>query len=412
MNQRAVITQHLPTPSPPPRVEVIDDYPRFAALRAEWDALHADDPESGIFLSWSWYQTTFATNPRRWRVFVVRESSAPHRVLCIFPTKYRVHWSKSLGVFQTEIEAAGRLNWGEYSGFVCDPAQEQPALVALAAHISQMPWVRLSLRYESSARRADLFTAAFNAADFRLQWKPYLINSGTVDNLKCPRLHLPDSFATWQERQLSSNTRQKLRRYWRSYMDNGLYHTTFTQPETFDRDTEILLSYWLKRWAPSKGSAKAKAIADDYHTMLAEAQRLGAMHISVLWEGARPIAALGGVVDWDQKKLHFVLSGRDEDDPSPAIGLLIHATNIQWAIENGLKVYDFGHGNEPYKYSFGSVEEQVKYFELSRRNDLATTLDPLCHGEVLRRLPFLLRSGGIELAIAACQSASGSMDDV
>lgn len=372
----------------PPRfsVDVIDDYAHFVSLRAEWDALHSIDPESGIFLSWSWFNNTFSANPNRWRVFVLRDNDAAGKAVCIFPTKYRVHKSKSRGIFQTEIEAAGRLNWGEYSGFICDPTEETAALTALAAHIAQLPWVRLSLRYESSALRADIFTAAFDSNEFSLQWKPYLINKGTIDNLLCPRLYLPESFDVWQQQQLSSNMRQKVRRHWRSFITTGRYHTTFVTAESFDRDAAILLGYWLKRWAPSKGQSKAQAIAADYHKMMRDALELDALHLSILWEGERPIAGLGGVVDWAQGKLHFVLSGRDEEDSSAAIGLLLHATNIHWAIEQRLAVYDFGHGNEPYKYSYGSVEEKVKYFELSRRNGRINVLDPLSHKEVARRI--------------------------
>lgn len=387
-------------------VDVIDDYAGFISLRSEWDALLTLDPESGVFLSWSSFESAFALNPRRWRVFVVREDGRAGKVRCIFPTKYRVHWSTSLSVFQTEIEAAGRLNWSEYVGFVCDPVHEEAALIALARHLSALPWVLLSLRYESSTRRADIFAAAFDPEQFSLRWKPYLINGGATDNLRCPRLHLPGDIETWMATSLSGNTRQKLRRHWRAYMDAGRYHITFTQHETLERDLDILFSYWLARWSPSKGVANATLIAREYRDMLLDAHRRGSLHLSLLWEGARTLAILAAVVDWPMGKLHFILSGRDEDDPSPAIGLLIHASNISWAIDHGLRVYDFGHGNEPYKYSFGSIEEHVKYFELRRITTDAATLDPFSHGEVLRRLPSLLRSGKLDEAIAACEAAS------
>ena len=130
------------------RVEVIDSFTAFAQLQGAWADLLARDPESGLFLSWPWLAESFVRNPGRWKVLTVREGSRQGRYLCFLPLKVRLHWSRSSGRLQTQLDPGGRLGFSEYVGFLCDPAEEDRAIPALARHLAQTGWSDLELRYE------------------------------------------------------------------------------------------------------------------------------------------------------------------------------------------------------------------------------------------------------------------------
>jgi len=51
-----------------------------------------------------------------------------------------LRWSRSRAEFGTKLEAAGRLSWAQYTGFVCMPGWEEKALVALATALKALPW--------------------------------------------------------------------------------------------------------------------------------------------------------------------------------------------------------------------------------------------------------------------------------
>jgi len=367
-------------------VEIIDDWDSFCALQQDWEAVYDRDPEAHFFLSWGWLADFFRDNPSRWRVFAVRGKEPGTEYVGFFPAKYRAHWSKSTKCFQTEIEAGGRLGWSEYTGFLCDPAHEQKVMTALADRLAALPWVRLSVCYEPSQRRADLFMNAFPRDRFRSRYKDYRINKGQTDNLVCPQISLPADYETYLADCLSSNTRQKIRRFTRKSIDSGELRITQTTTETFDQNADILLDQWQQKWSPLKGADKARSIANMYRRMLKTGLKLDALHLPVLWRGDVPLGALGSIADKNTKHLCFILAGRNETENDANAGLLLHSQSINWAIENGIEIYDFSHGDEAYKYSFGAHDRHVKYVSIRRRNPTERELlDPINIREVMNK---------------------------
>ncbi len=83
------------------------------------------------------------------------------------------------------------------------------------------------------------------------------------------------------------------------------------------------------------------------------------------------------------------------------------APKIAWAISQGFICYDFGHGNERYKYSYGAEDLQTLYFEIRRTEpDDAGVLDVLCLAEALRRTETFIRDGKTDRAARACAQLS------
>ncbi len=386
-----------------PKVEIIDTFAAFKALRPGWERLMQRDPQAHVFLSWEWLAEAFRANPNRWSVITVRAHSDSDDFTCIVPLKYRLHWSRSQKAFHSEIEAGGRLLWSEYTGFLCDPAQEEPGLQSAAAALAALPWARLSMRYVPQQRRAEIFTAAFPEKHFRVSWKDYRINKGETDNLICPQAVLPEDFESYLQNAISANARQKYRRFLRKMEANG-YRFTHADSASFARDLDILLRLWSEKWRPRKGAATARKVAENYRQVLMAAQATNTLYLPMLWQGERPLAALGHVMDPDGGRVHFILAGRDTSVRDASLGAALHFHAIRTAIDRGYEVYDFCHGNEKYKYSFGVEEKKVSYFSIRRRDtSLAQNFDAISSGEALRRALRYLDEGRLDKARAGLQ---------
>jgi CelD/BcsL family acetyltransferase involved in cellulose biosynthesis len=361
-----------PTPGsviePAVRVEVIDTPEGFACLRSSWERVHHRDPNAGYFLSWRWMNQVFSAYPDGWIVVGVRVEGPEMPYVCFLPLRVRQRWSSSRRRVVTEMEPAGRFLWGQYSGFVCDPAHEQWALPALADFLKGLPWTTLTLKHlREPVHRTGLFLDRFDEPGYTVRFSSSSINDGSVDGLVCPFVPLPADFETYLRSCVSRNTRQKIRRYSRRVDASDQLRVTIADRDTFGRDLDVLLALWRKKWAPRRGETTADAVTAKYREILRRSSALDAVLLTVLWRNGKPLGALAGIVDREASCLHFIVAGRDEDAADQFIGTVLHAHSIKWAIENGLATYDFCHGNEAYKYSFGAMDRVVQHLRISRR---------------------------------------------
>ena len=391
-------------------VSVIDTLDGLAAIKAEWDELFDADLEATVFLSYSWLHRAFAANALRWSVLVARDRARGGNIVGILPLKYRTHWSDSRQSVVSEIEAGGRLMFSEYVGFLCRPGVEVAAIRALARHSATMPWSKLSVRYIAQARRAKIFTDAFEGGDFRVEFRRYMINKGQTNNLLCPQVELPESFDQYLADSISSNQRQKYRRLLRKKIDSGEFRVTVADATTAMRDIDILLGLWQIRWQGEKGASKAAEIARNYREVLRSAKEDGILFLPVLWQGDTPIGALGHIEDRKNGILHFIVGGRQISSDEGGIGQLLHMASIRHAIAQGFICYDFCHGNEPYKYSYGAADTEALYFTIRRRSKDTTMLfDPICTPQAIDRIRQLLKAKEVASAEAATEALAKSL---
>lgn len=87
------------------------------------------------------------------------------------------------------------------------------------------------------------------------------------------------------------------------------------------------------------------------------------------------------------------------------IGWVLHAHDMRWAIENGLKTYDFCHGNEPYKYSYGAEDRLVRHVVVSHRSgaNLNDALDSASVEDVMEAVVAFIDAGRLEEAKIGCR---------
>ena len=383
-------------------VELIDSKDHFLSLKRSWESLYAGDPETGFFMSWGWISSVFHRFPGRLRILAVRGSGRGSDYVAFFPVASRIRWSASKQEFQGVLEAGGRPGLSEQTGFLCDPAHEQGAIAAIATAVCALPWTRFSMRYEPTGRRSEIFLSWLPETGFRGQFDEWLINDGTVDNLANPQVKLAASFDDYLAG-LSSSTRQKVRRFTRRHMESGLWHVSQASGSNAERHIEILLELWNKQWGAQRRSSQARKTVSIYRHMLQTAHQMGALHLPILWQDDTPLVAHGCIRDMDRSHVYFVLSGRNMQLEHHNSGMLLHCDSISRAIDEGMSIYDFGHGDESYKLSLGGICQRLHYVTINRlSDDLAQTVDTFNMTDPARKIRHFIDKQDLQLARRAC----------
>ena len=111
---------------------------------------------------------------------------------------------------------------------------------------------------------------------------------------------------------------------------------------------------------------RREAFFDDMGKAMA---REGILRLAWVESRGKPIASVVSFVYGKTWGLYN--SGFDPEYREFSPGIVLVAHTIQRAIEEGLEVYDFLRGPEPYKYDFGAKDRDLFRLRLSprRRND-------------------------------------------
>jgi len=165
-------------------------------------------------------------------------------------------------------------------------------------------------------------------------------------------------------------------------------------------------------WRERKGSDTAR-LATKYGMIVRRGLESDLAHLCVLWHGDTPVGVLASFIDWDKSCLLFFISGRDDTFRDFPVGLVLHACNIRWAIEHGLRTYDFLRGNEPYKYSLGAADVRLQYplIQTKSGTNLNNKLDPGCIDEALRLAANFVERDRAHRAATACQQVLATVPE-
>jgi CelD/BcsL family acetyltransferase involved in cellulose biosynthesis len=353
------------------KVDMIDRYDAFVALRADWDAAYASDPDANYFLSWTFMSTwlgkseTFEKrNSEGWFVLAVRDDRREGRYVAFLPMRLRQRRSPR-GNAYVELSMGGR-KYADYTGLVSRPEHRKFALPALLAHIATLPWAQWRLEFlRLPEGEIAHWLAPFSCDDYAIRRLTFIDPEDPTDQSVCPYIPLTASWESYLDARLSSNSRQKLRRLLRQ-IEGSTCRISHVRADTVERDIKVLLHLWRARWRDRKGE-KLESLMNLIGTMLMRNFRVDTLFLPVLWHSGRPIGALGCFIDREKRSLLFVISGREAAFDGPSPGLILHAHCIQWAIAHGCTTYDFLRGNEPYKYSFGVEERRLDSLLITRR---------------------------------------------
>ncbi|MBB4231605.1 GNAT family N-acetyltransferase [Rhizobium mongolense] len=339
------------------RIDVIDTEAGFEAVREDWDRVYMDDPHAQHFLSWIWLKS-YLFHRKRWFILALREREDRSPYVAFFPLRVTTQHDKKTGVFFDEIIMAGNFS-ADYTGFIAQPDYEHHAIAGFAAYLKRQNWTHLKLEYFSGPpeRREALVRALQGPEVMFRDSSPR--NPENIDNCICPVVTLPPSFDDYLEQKMSSQTRQKLRRFLRKVEGDDDYRITMATPETIDRDLDILFELWRTKWIGRKGKERTERLIGATRQLLMDSFKDGNLDVPVMWYGDRPLGALANIIDRQKKSILFYITGRDETWKTPSPGLILHGYCIRRAITDGFKTYDFLRGNEPYKYMFGPDERRI-----------------------------------------------------
>jgi CelD/BcsL family acetyltransferase involved in cellulose biosynthesis len=359
----------------PVHVALIKRYQDFLSLREQWEAVYDADPDAQFFLSWSfasnWLQKgeENGTNSGGWVILVARPSAETTDCLAILPLRLKMgksEWDRPI----TRLMMAGR-RYADYTGILCRPEVEREAIPALAEAVKRLAWDQWELEFlRCSDGRLERLLGSFAPPSFRVTAQKTTNRGEDTDKAICPYVELPGS---WDEylAQFNHKSRLKLRRLLHDVERSPELNITHATGDTIQRDIKILLQLWKNQWKEMKGD-RLQGLLQVSATMLYRSFLNGSADVAVMWHEHRPISALALWIDDRKRVIYSALSGRDESFENSSPGRVLHAHSIQRAIAKGYKIYDFGRGNEPFKYWFGAADRQVKSVVIGRRGGLAT----------------------------------------
>lgn len=349
------------------KVEFIKDWRALVDLKSQWQSVYKADPEACYYLSHEWLFGTNETIGRGGFVIGVRETDADSDYVAFLPI--RLITKHDDNGFYNEVGLLGN-SVSDYTGFICKPEFEEEAIVAFAGVLNRMNWRRFRLRFTPiSDHRLKIFLQAFSGEVLELRSLDMHDENG-INNGICPYTMLPGDWDEYLAKNVSSNTRQKIRRFLRQVEESDSFHFTHTTAETLERDIGILNDLWGKRWGEIKGD-RLPVILDTTRRTLRSGFRTGTLFFPILWKDDQPLCALGIFVDHAKKVYNFHIGGRDLTFKGPpSLGLVTHAYAIRHAISQGMVKYDFLRGNERYKYSFCSEEQHLRSLLLVTKSGL------------------------------------------
>jgi CelD/BcsL family acetyltransferase involved in cellulose biosynthesis len=361
-------------------------------IAAQWDALYAADDESHFFLSRAYLTPILRIFGPSCRLLAVWNND---RLVALFPLRFST--TRGDTGFRTRIMMAGSYFWADYNGFLAHPDHEDAAIAALAEAVMALGWSSLRLRnLRISDRRRSAFLAPFEASDvFTVGYEDEFINRGTVNNLECPRLALPDRFDAYLAG-LGRSTRQKLRRLLRR-LDDGEVTIRMGGSE---EDAARVAGLWRLRWQDRKRRS-IERLERDARMILTVGLATGVLEVPMLERDGVLVSALANYHDPVRREVLFLLAARDPAFDELPTGLLLHADAIRRAIAAGCRAYDFLRGNEAYKLQLGGVCAPIHFPIVRRRAN--PMLDAISAPHVLRRLPGMIDDGDLDGAKAAIE---------
>lgn len=358
------------------RIDIIDTDQAFDDVRENWDRVFMSDPYAQHFLSWVWLKR-YLFRRKRWFILALREKAEGSPYVAFFPLRIVTLLNEKTGQFYDEIIMAGNFA-ADYTGFLTMADYEEHAVAGFCSYIRQQNWTNLKIEYfyGPPGRREAMIRALQGPNVMFRDSTPKSLND--INNCICPGVPLPDRFDAYLDTRMSSQSRQKLRRFLRKVESDPDWKITFATPQTIKRDITILFDFWRTKWAPFKGKERTERLIAGSREMLMDCFVDGNLDVPVLWYQNKPLGALANIVDRQKMAMLFYVTGRDESWKTPSPGFVLHGYCIRRAIDNGFRYYDFLRGNEPYKYVFGPNERHISctMFRSRSGQNLGDILNP------------------------------------
>ncbi len=315
-------------------------------LTPEWQALEEESKGQNFFHSSVWHRASAgyrngASDDHS--VLAVRRNGA---LIAIAP----LHETEGGVTFSLDF------NLTDYQDLLAPKGEERAAWEAVLGFGRDADWSRIEfvgLREDSVSASLIPEAAAANG------WE-VAIDVWDVS----PYLALPDS---WDEylQGLGKKDRHELRRKFRRLEESG--EVRYEVLDRWTGETDEALGSFMELMRKS-GDEKARFLTDGRREFLSTMSRTtaeaGSLRLCfLLIDGTRASGTLS-FADGDRWLLYN--SGYDPEYRQQAVGLLLKAWSIRYAIEAGFREYDFLRGDEAYKYDLGGQDRKLFRYVLER----------------------------------------------
>lgn len=387
------------------QVEIIDSFEQLQNIRDRWNLVYQADSQAQFFASWSWisgYVKCQNTSGVAWFILAARTDSDGSDYVAFLPLSISVENDNELGLY-SQLAMLGVTD-SHHPGFICIPEYENDAVAAFVAYLQhQEIWSVFELRnIQRESLRLNRFLSSFSENQVKIVEacdRFYKDELDDINNRICPYASLPNDWDQYLQT-LSSNTRQKIKRFLRELENSDELHISYVTSANVDNQIEILLRLWQSNWESRKGVERCSLIVEHWKIVLHNCFEHNCLYLPILWKGDRPLGAMAHFIDTYQKAILFFVAARDETFTDLPPGLILHCKAIHYGIQNGFKVYDFLMGNEAYKYSFGVQERYITTVLIHRKDWVheAIVLNPRSISEAIAIAEIYHREGHLNEA--------------
>jgi CelD/BcsL family acetyltransferase involved in cellulose biosynthesis len=336
------------------KIRIISESNEFESLSEVWDSLLRKSGDGNpVYLTHEWLSTWWKHfgERRKLNVVLIEKEGQTIGIVPLMRTEYRI------GLFKIRVlETIGSLNCNHMG--VISSGHGEEAVSAFLSYLGEelaegesvlrVAWVPDDCDFLNLLRRC-ISVSSNN-----------LIMQEKVKTL-APYIALP---STWDEYfcSLSQNRRHMLRRKLRS-LEKA--HSVEFRQYTGD-SLGIMLSRFIdlheRRWqsAHVKGVFSEPKMEAFYRDIATQFVKKGWLHFSCLVVDGEIASAEYAFVY--NHKFYCTTSARDIDYAKYNVGHLHQMFLIKYAIEKGLREFDFLRGNEPYKFHW--TESSRRYMNL------------------------------------------------
>jgi CelD/BcsL family acetyltransferase involved in cellulose biosynthesis len=314
-------------------LDVVTDMQRFEVLHKDWNALAC---RSGtVFQTWEWSWQWWNSNKKGKRLFIVT-AYEDGKLKGLAP----LYVASSYVGLPAKVMSIIGTNGTDYLSFLLDRGSTSVAGELLDFIQANGNWDALD--FHQLADNDPSLGAILNKAS----------ESGlAVDKIEqdvCYRLHLPNSYDGLLAG-LSKKFRWNVRYYGRRLAKDHNIVFRLSDKDTVERDMDIFFTLHKKRFMSMKkpGSYLSPSFRRMHTSIASELCESGWLRLYVMEIDNLPVAAIYGFSFTGS--FYYYLGGFDPKWGKMSVSTVLIAYVIEQAIAEGLKIFDFLRGEEPYK---------------------------------------------------------------
>ena len=316
----------------------------FVSLDAKWQELLTNSSTNHIFFTSQWQSAWWQVFGKNYELLLL---SVYHdsQLVGIAPLKLQ----------EKQLSFIGSRDVCDYMDFVIRNGWEEYVFTRLLDYLERLEWNSIeldSVLTESPALKS--LVPLLQQRDYQIETKQMNVS---------PQLFLPsswDDYLTLLKPKDRHEIRRKLRRL---EQGNATNYYAITEKELLLSAMESFFSLFQLS-NPEKSHFMTDIKREFFTTMVSSLAEKGNIRLSFMEVGgARKSATL--CFDYN-KDIYLYNSAFDPAYSSLSLSLLLEVFNIQDAIKNGKKRFDFLSGNEPYKYDLGGQDVPIYQCLISR----------------------------------------------